>query len=181
MRRGTRSRRPLRLRGLALGLPMEFQNLLYELKDGVAVVTVNRPKVLNALNDATVDELRRLFLSLRHDEAVRAVILTGAGEKAFVAGADLNELALQNPLSGTERSLRGQHVFHLLETMGKPVIAGTRVTVELILEKLAAGESAEQILEAHPRISREAIQAALAFAARALKADVVYPTRLTGT
>jgi uncharacterized protein (DUF433 family) len=65
--------------------------------------------------------------------------------------------------------------------MGKPVIAGTRVTVELILEKLAAGESAEQILEAHPRISREAIQAALAFAARALKADVVYPTRLTGT
>jgi uncharacterized protein (DUF433 family) len=65
--------------------------------------------------------------------------------------------------------------------MGKPVIAGTRMTVELILEKLAAGESAEQILEAHPRISREAIQAALAFAARALKADVVYPTRLTGT
>jgi uncharacterized protein (DUF433 family) len=65
--------------------------------------------------------------------------------------------------------------------MGKPVIAGTRVTVELILEKLAASESVEQILEAHPRLSREAIQAALAFAARALKADVVYPTRLTGT
>jgi uncharacterized protein (DUF433 family) len=59
--------------------------------------------------------------------------------------------------------------------MGKPVIAGTRITVELILEKLAAGETYEQILEAHPRLTREAIQAALAFAAQALKADVVYP------
>ncbi len=65
--------------------------------------------------------------------------------------------------------------------MGKPVIAGTRVTVELILEKLAAGETIEQILESHPRVTREEIQAALAFAARALKADVIYPTRLTGT
>jgi len=59
--------------------------------------------------------------------------------------------------------------------MGKPVIAGTRITVELILEKLAAGETVEQILEAHPRLTREAIQAALAFAAEALQADVVYP------
>lgn len=59
--------------------------------------------------------------------------------------------------------------------MGKPVIAGTRITVELILEKLAAGETAEQILDAHPRLTREAIQAALAFAAEALHADVVYP------
>ena len=60
--------------------------------------------------------------------------------------------------------------------MGKPVIAGTRITVELILEKLAAGETVEQILEAHPRLTREGIQAALAFAAEALRADVVYPT-----
>jgi len=59
--------------------------------------------------------------------------------------------------------------------MGKPVIAGTRITIELILEKLAAGETVEQILEAHPRLTREAIQAALAFAAEALRADVVYP------
>jgi uncharacterized protein (DUF433 family) len=59
--------------------------------------------------------------------------------------------------------------------MGKPTIAGTRITVELILEKLAAGETAEQIIDAHPRLTREAIQEALAFAARALKADVVYP------
>jgi uncharacterized protein (DUF433 family) len=65
--------------------------------------------------------------------------------------------------------------------MGKPVVAGTRVTVELILEKLAAGETIEQLLAAHPRLTREAIQAALAFAARALRADVVYPIQQTGT
>jgi len=65
--------------------------------------------------------------------------------------------------------------------MGKPVIAGTRITVELILEKLAAGETMEQLLEAHPRLTREAVQAALAFAADALRADVIYPIRQTGT
>ena len=65
--------------------------------------------------------------------------------------------------------------------MGKPVVAGTRITVELILEKLAAGETIEQILEAHPRLTREAIPAALAFAARALRADVVYPLQQIGT
>jgi len=65
--------------------------------------------------------------------------------------------------------------------MGKPVIAGKRITVELILEKLAAGETIEQILDAHPRLTREAIQAALAFAAESLKADVVYPIAETGT
>lgn len=68
-----------------------------------------------------------------------------------------------------------------LVLMGKPVIAGTRITVELILEKLAAGETVEQILEAHPRLTREAIKAALAFAAEALRADVVYPTSGTSS
>jgi uncharacterized protein (DUF433 family) len=65
--------------------------------------------------------------------------------------------------------------------MGKPIIAGTRITVELILEKLAVGETVDQILDAHPRLTREAIQAALAFAAESLKADVIYPTTETGT
>lgn len=64
--------------------------------------------------------------------------------------------------------------------MGKPVIAGTRITVELILEKLAAGETVDQLLEAHPRLTHEAIRAALGFAARSLKADVVYPVKHTG-
>ncbi len=65
--------------------------------------------------------------------------------------------------------------------MGKPVVAGTRITVELILEKLSAGESTDQILQAHPRLTREAVKAALAFAKDALRADVVYPTTETGT
>ncbi len=100
-----------------------LENLLIERDGAVALVTINRPKVLNALSTQTIDELRRAMLSLRHDDAVRAVILTGAGEKSFVAGADINELAAQTPASGREVSLRGQHVFDLIENLGKPVIA----------------------------------------------------------
>jgi enoyl-CoA hydratase len=100
-----------------------FDNLLIARDGGVAVLTVNRPKVLNALNTQTLDELRRAVLELKHDEAVRAVILTGAGEKSFIAGADINELATQTPAGGREHAIRGQHVLDLIEHMGKPVIA----------------------------------------------------------
>src|SRR5207244_4860190 len=82
-----------------------------------------RPRVLNALNTQTLDELRRTILALTHDEAVRCVILTGAGEKSFIAGADINELARQTPTGGREHAIRGQHVLNLIEQMGKPVIA----------------------------------------------------------
>ena len=102
---------------------MTLQNLLLEQAEGVAVVTVNRPKVLNALNTETLDELRRTVLALKHDDSVRCVILTGAGEKAFVAGADINELAVQTPAGGRDHAMRGQHVLDLVENMGKPVIA----------------------------------------------------------
>src|SRR5262252_8386847 len=102
---------------------MAFDNLLLERDGAVAVVTINRPKVLNALNSATVDELRRVMLDLKADEAVRAIVLTGAGEKSFVAGADINELAVQTPTGGREHALAGQHVFDLIENMGKPVVA----------------------------------------------------------
>ena len=102
---------------------MSFENLLIERDAGVAVLTVTRPKVLNALNTQTLDELRRAILDLKHDAEVRAVILTGAGEKAFVAGADINELAVQSPTGGREHAIRGQHVFDLIEHLGKPVIA----------------------------------------------------------
>src|SRR5499433_1641081 len=101
---------------------MAFENLLYEKRDGIAFVTFNRPKVLNALNRRTVEELRDALLDARDDAAVRVVILTGAGEKAFVAGADIGELAQQTPVDGKDFSLFGQGVFHLLETMGKPSI-----------------------------------------------------------
>src|SRR6267378_3832612 len=101
---------------------MAYENLLYEKKDGIAYVTFNRPKVLNALNRKTVEELHHALLDARDDAAVRVVILTGAGEKSFVAGADIGELAQQTPVNGKEFSLFGQGVFHLLETMGKPSI-----------------------------------------------------------
>jgi enoyl-CoA hydratase len=102
---------------------MAFDNLLLERDGAVAIVTINRPRVLNALNSQTIDELRRMILDLKHDDAVRVVILTGAGEKSFVAGADINELAVQTPTGGREHALKGQHVFDLIENMGKPVIA----------------------------------------------------------
>jgi enoyl-CoA hydratase len=100
-----------------------FENLLVEREAAVAIVTLNRPRVLNALNAQTLDELRRAMLALKHDETVRAVVLTGAGEKAFVAGADINELAVMTPDGGREHALRGQHVFDVIEHLGKPVIA----------------------------------------------------------
>jgi enoyl-CoA hydratase len=100
-----------------------LQNLLFESDAGVATITINRPKVLNALNTATLDELRRVILHCRHDDTVRCVILTGAGEKSFVAGADINELSVQTPIGGRDHAMRGQHVLDLIENLGKPVIA----------------------------------------------------------
>jgi enoyl-CoA hydratase len=102
---------------------MSFDNLLLDRDGAVAIVTVNRPKVLNALNTQTLDELRRAALDLKHDAAVRAVIITGAGDKAFAAGADINELATLTPDGGRDHAMRGQHVFDLIEQLGKPVIA----------------------------------------------------------
>ena len=101
---------------------MNYQNLLYEKKEGIAWITFNRPKVLNALNRKAVEELREVLLDARDDPAVRVLILTGAGEKSFVAGADIAELAERTPVDGKEFSRFGQSVFHLLETMGKPSI-----------------------------------------------------------
>jgi enoyl-CoA hydratase len=100
-----------------------FENLLIERDGAVAIVTVNRPKVLNALNRPTLDELRRAMLALKHDDSVRVVIITGAGDRSFVAGADINELSVQTPISGRDHAMRGQHVLDLIENMGKPVIA----------------------------------------------------------
>ena len=102
---------------------MAFDNLLVERDGRVALVTINRPKVLNALNTQTLDDLRRALGDLKQDAGVRVVIVTGAGEKSFVAGADINELAVQTPASGRDHALAGQHVFDLIENLGKPVIA----------------------------------------------------------
>jgi enoyl-CoA hydratase len=101
---------------------MPYENILFEKKESIAYITFNRPKVLNALNRKTVEELRDALLETRDDSSVRVVILTGAGEKSFVAGADISELAQRTPVDGKDFSLFGQSVFHLLETLGKPSI-----------------------------------------------------------
>jgi enoyl-CoA hydratase/carnithine racemase len=102
---------------------MNFENILLEKKNAIAYVTVNRPKVLNALNMATMEDLRTAFHEIKSDTAIRVVILTGAGEKAFVAGADIGELAKHDAVSGKEYTHRGQSVLNLIENLGKPVIA----------------------------------------------------------
>src|SRR5215471_20809933 len=89
----------------------------------IAVITLNRPDVLNAINAAMLDELEGALIGFRSDNSVRVVILTGAGDKAFAAGADIAELAAQTATSGREFALRGQRVFELVEGLGKPVIA----------------------------------------------------------
>jgi len=102
---------------------MAYENLLYEVRDQIARITFNRPAVLNALNRRTMDELGAALGAARGDASVRVVILTGAGEKAFIAGADINELAQRTPVDGKEFSLYGQEIIHRLETLGKPSIA----------------------------------------------------------
>jgi len=102
---------------------MTYENLLYEVRDAIAYITFNRPKVLNALNRHTMQELLIALGAAKLDDAVRVVIFTGAGEKAFIAGADINELAQQTPVDGKEMSIFGQGVLRILETMGKPSIA----------------------------------------------------------
>src|SRR5271169_6128408 len=101
----------------------DFQNIKFEKKNQIAYVTIDRPKVLNALNMATMQELKTVFADLKDDAEVRVVILTGAGEKSFVAGADINELSQQTPVSAKEYTHRGQAIVDAIENLGKPVIA----------------------------------------------------------
>jgi enoyl-CoA hydratase len=126
---------------------MGYQNLLVETRDGIAVVTINRPDKLNALNDRTMDELDAAFAALGADAALRGVILTGAGEKAFVAGADIGELSTQSPVDGKERSIRGQRVLDRIENLGKPVAAA--------VNGFALGGGCELALACHVRIASE--------------------------
>jgi enoyl-CoA hydratase/carnithine racemase len=102
---------------------LTLANVLYEKKGSVAYVTVNRPKVLNALNTPTWADLRKAFEDARDDAAIRGVILTGAGDKAFIAGADISELAHLTAVEAEQTSRFGQEVLDLVENLGKPVIA----------------------------------------------------------
>ena len=102
---------------------MSFDNLLLQRESGVAVLTVQRPQRLNALDAHTIAEIGQAILDLQQDAAIRCVIVTGAGDKAFVAGADIHEIAQDTPEGARRRALAGQAVFDNLEQLGKPVIA----------------------------------------------------------
>jgi enoyl-CoA hydratase/carnithine racemase len=102
---------------------LTLANVLYEKKDAIAYVTVNRPKVLNALNTPTWKDLQTAFENARDDTTVRGVILTGAGDKAFIAGADISELAHATAVGAEQSSRFGQGVLDLIENLGKPVVA----------------------------------------------------------
>jgi enoyl-CoA hydratase len=102
---------------------MTFDNLLIERDGAVAIITLNRPKLLNALNSQTLTELASAMAAFKDDAGVRAIVLTGAGDKSFVAGADINELAVLSPVEGKEHARRGQTIFDTIEQLGKPVIA----------------------------------------------------------
>ncbi len=125
----------------------ELKYILIENRDDVAVITINRPDKLNALNAETVSELRVALERVAADEAVRAVIVTGAGAKSFVAGADIAELAQMTPLNGIEVSRQGQDTFRALETMSKPVIAA--------VNGFALGGGLELALACHFRVASE--------------------------
>ncbi|MGE5175148.1 MAG: enoyl-CoA hydratase-related protein [Hyphomicrobiales bacterium] len=126
---------------------MTYENLTVEIKDRIARVVVNRPKVLNALNEKTIREIHAVFTALRDDASVGVVILTGSGEKAFVAGADINELAVMSPLGGEASSRLGQTAFAAIESLGKPVIAA--------VNGFALGGGLELALACHIRFASE--------------------------
>jgi enoyl-CoA hydratase len=102
---------------------VELDHLNYEITDHVATITINRPKVLNALSFQTVAEMDQAFAEAERDDDVRAIIITGAGEKSFVAGADISEIQSRDAQTGYEMAIRGQRTLRRLETMGKPSIA----------------------------------------------------------
>ena len=130
-----------------------MENVKVEVRDSIAIITIDRPKVLNALNAQTVAEIGEAFEQVRNDDAVRAVILTGGGEKAFVAGADINELATMNPITGKETAERGQRVFTAIERFPKPVIAA--------VNGFALGGGCELALACHIRIASDKAQLGL--------------------
>jgi len=105
---------------------MTYKTLLYEKRQGVGYVTVNRPEKLNALSRLVIEELKACFESIQKDAEVSVVIVTGAGERAFIAGADLNEVAASTPAEGREASFRAQELLNFIENLGKPVIAAIR-------------------------------------------------------
>jgi enoyl-CoA hydratase len=126
---------------------MDYRNLLFDVAEGIAQVTINRPDKLNALNDSVIAELGEVIGRIESDKSIRAAILTGAGPKAFVAGADIGELSQQGPFDGKARALVGQAVFRRIERSGKPIIAA--------VNGFALGGGCELAMACHIRIASE--------------------------
>jgi enoyl-CoA hydratase len=126
---------------------MPYETLLCDKRNALGYVTINRPDKLNALNRKVMEELFVCFQALQKDQEVRVVILTGSGERAFVAGADINELAVQTPIDGKETSRFGQQVLDLIENLGKPVIAA--------INGLALGGGCELAMACTLRVAAE--------------------------
>jgi enoyl-CoA hydratase len=124
---------------------MGYENLLTEDTLGVRRITINRPDKLNALNRATIDELNHAVAAAATDDAVHAVVLTGAGEKAFVAGADISELNTLGPVEAKEFALKGQAVFNRIERLTKPAIAA--------VNGFALGGGCELAMACHVRVA----------------------------
>ena len=127
--------------------PMTYQTLLFEIRDRIAFVTVNRPDKLNALNDHVMADLGHAAERIATEDAIQGALLTGAGPKAFVAGADIADLAKQGPFDGKARAQRGQAVLRRLETCGKPVVAA--------VNGFALGGGCELAMACHIRIASE--------------------------
>ena len=126
---------------------MNYENILFEIEDGIAVVTLNRPKLMNALNAQTVNELRAAFMRISEDPHIKCAILTGSGEKAFAAGADINELATQTPVGGAQFSLNGQEALNVIQHLDKPVVAA--------VNGFALGGGCELAMACHVRFASQ--------------------------
>jgi enoyl-CoA hydratase/carnithine racemase len=131
----------------AAHVALALENILYQKKESVAFITVNRPRVLNALSHQTFVDLRAAFEDARDDDAVRGVILTGAGDRAFIAGADISELATVTAVDAAQSSNVGQEVLNLVENLGKPVIAA--------INGLALGGGCETAMACTIRVASE--------------------------
>ncbi len=124
---------------------MDYKNILFAIKEGIGLVTINRPDKLNSLNDITLDELKDCFQLIKLNKDINVIIITGAGEKAFVAGADISELNKFDKSNGRAFSQKGQEVFNLIEKLEKPVIAA--------IKGFALGGGCELALACHIRLA----------------------------
>lgn len=126
---------------------MTYENILFEAKGKIATITINRPNVLNALNWQTMQEMREALLTVKDDQKIGGIIVTGAGEKSFVAGADIKELAKKDPVGAKEFSMASQEILHLIEHFPKPIIAA--------VNGFCLGGGCELAMACHIRVASE--------------------------